>query len=171
MEEPTKEGGLLDLALSNKERLIGDVMAEDSLTNSDHKIMEFRILWGGSRAINKIATLGFWTANFGLLGDHLGRIPWPWVLERRGVQESSLIFKGHFLQAQEWCIPIDKKLSKECRWAAWINKELLKKNQTQAAGVREMEEGTDHLWLIQRHCQSIQKWDEEGQGLSGIKLG
>lgn len=44
MEEPTKEGGLLDLALSNKERLIGDVMAEDSLTNSDHKIMEFRIL-------------------------------------------------------------------------------------------------------------------------------
>lgn len=46
---------LLDLVLTNTERLGGDVNAGSSLGYREHKITEFRILQGGSRAISKIS--------------------------------------------------------------------------------------------------------------------
>jgi len=36
-----------------------------------------------------------------------------------------LLFKHHFLRAQDWCIPLRKKSSKGGRRPAWISKELL----------------------------------------------
>lgn len=45
---------LLDLVLTNKERLGGDVNAGSSLGYREHKTTEFRILQGRSRAISKI---------------------------------------------------------------------------------------------------------------------
>lgn len=58
-----------------------------------------------SKANRRITTLDLRRADFGLLGDMLGGIPWDVVLERRGVQESSLIFRDYFLQAQEPSFP------------------------------------------------------------------
>lgn len=40
---------------------------------------------------------------FGLFNDMLGRGPWNKTLEGRRAHENWLIFKNHFLQAQEWC--------------------------------------------------------------------
>ncbi|GAB0206941.1 hypothetical protein GRJ2_003159700 [Grus japonensis] len=76
VEEPTRRGVLLDLVLTNKEGLVGDVKAGGSLGCSDHEMVEFRILRGRSRAISRITTLDFRRANFGLFKDLLGRIPW-----------------------------------------------------------------------------------------------
>ncbi|GAB0189216.1 mitochondrial enolase superfamily member 1 [Grus japonensis] len=90
-------------------------------------MMEFRILCGRSTAISRITTLDFRRANFGLFKDLLGRIPWVKALEGRGVQESWSIFKHHFLQAQDWCIPMSKKSSKGGRRPAWMSKEILRK--------------------------------------------
>lgn len=42
-----------------KEGLVGDVKAGDDLGCSDHKVVEFGILCGRSRAISRIATLDF----------------------------------------------------------------------------------------------------------------
>ena len=42
MEEPMRRGVLLDLVLTNKEGLVGDVKAGSSLGCSDHEIVEFR---------------------------------------------------------------------------------------------------------------------------------
>lgn len=58
---------------------------------------EFRILRGGDKAKRKITSLDFGRADFGHFRDLLGRILWDIVLEIRGVQESSLIFRDHFL--------------------------------------------------------------------------
>jgi len=75
--------------------------------------VEFRILRGGSRAISRIKTLDFRRANFGLFKELLGGIPWARALKGRGVQECWSLFKRHFLHAQERCIPLRKKSSKE----------------------------------------------------------
>ncbi|XP_068809550.1 uncharacterized protein [Struthio camelus] len=91
--------------------------------------LEFRILRGGSRAISRIATLDFRSANFGLFRDLHRGISWGRALEGRGVQESWLIFKHHLLQAQDRCIPLRKKSSKAGRRPAWMSKELLAKLQ------------------------------------------
>ncbi|GAB0204057.1 hypothetical protein GRJ2_002871300 [Grus japonensis] len=127
VEEPTRRGVLLDLVLTNKEGLVGDVKLGGSLGCSDHEMVEFRILRGRSRAISRITTLDFRRANFGLCKDLLGRIPWVRALEGKGVQEIWSIFKHHFLQAQDRRIPKNRKSSKGGRRPAWMSKELLEK--------------------------------------------
>ena len=125
VEKPRRQGVLLDLVVTNTEGLVGDVKAGGSLGCSDHKLVEFRILHGGSRAISSIVTLDFRRANSGLFKDLLGRIPWVRALEGRGVQESWLISKHHFLQAEDWCISKGKKSSKGGRRPARMTQELL----------------------------------------------
>jgi len=124
-EEPRRRGMLLDLVLTNKEGLVEDVKAGDSLGCSDHEMVEFRILRGGSRAISRIKTLDFRRANFGLFKDLLGGIPWIRALESRGIQKSWLLFKHHYLHAQDRCMPLSKRSSKGGRRLAWMSKELL----------------------------------------------
>jgi len=72
VKEPTRGGALLDLVLTNKEGLVEDVKVGGRLGCSDHEVVEFRILRGGSRAISRIKTLDFRRANFGLCKEPLG---------------------------------------------------------------------------------------------------
>jgi len=125
VEEPTRRGTLLDLVLTNKEGLVEDVKVGGRLSCSDHEIVNFRILHGGSRATSRIKTLDFWRANFDLFKELLGGIPWDRALIGRGFQECQSLFKHHFLHAQDWCIPLIKKSRKGGRRPACMNKELL----------------------------------------------
>jgi len=84
VEDPTRRGALLDLVLMKKEGLVEDVKAGGSLGCSDHEMVNFRIMRGGSRATKRIKTLEFKRANFGLFHDLLGGIPWVRTLEGRG---------------------------------------------------------------------------------------
>lgn len=101
LEDPIRNGGLFDLILTNREGLVGDVKVGDSLGCSDHEIVEFSIEQGVCRIARKIATMDFGRADLYLLKDLLGRIPWEWALQGRGVQECWSVFKHHFFQAQE----------------------------------------------------------------------
>jgi len=125
VEEPTRKGALLDLVLKNKEGLVDDVKVGGRLGCSDHEMVEFRILRGGSRALSMIKSLDLRRANFGLFKELLGGIPWARGLEDRGVQGCWWLFKHYFLHAQEWYIHLRKKSSKGGRRLAWLNKELL----------------------------------------------
>ncbi|GAB0203559.1 hypothetical protein GRJ2_002821500 [Grus japonensis] len=127
IEDPTRRGAMLDLVLTNKEGLVGDIKLKGSLGCSDHEMVEFRILRAVRRAHSKLTTLDFRRADFGLFRDLLGRIPWDKALEGRGAQESWLVFKGHLLQAQERCIPTKRKSSKNTKRPPRMNKELLDK--------------------------------------------
>jgi len=119
VEEPTRKGALLDLVLTNKEGLVEDVKVGGRLGCSDHEMVEFRILRGGSREISRIKTLDLRRANFGLFKELPGGIPWARALEGRGVQECWSLFKCHFLHAQERCIPLRKKCCKGGRTFPW----------------------------------------------------
>ncbi|GAB0183760.1 hypothetical protein GRJ2_000841300 [Grus japonensis] len=94
-------GSMLDLVLTNKEGLVGNVKLKGSLDCSDCEMQVFKILRAARRALSKLTALDFRRADFGLFRDLLGRIPWDKALEGRGAQDSWLIFKGHLLQAQE----------------------------------------------------------------------
>jgi len=125
VEEPTRRGVVLDLVLTNKGGLVEDVKVGGSLGCTDHEMVEFKILRGGSRAISRIKTLDLRRADFALFKELLGGIPWVRALEGRGVQEHWPLFKHHFLQAQEWCIPLRKKSGKGGRRSSWMSKEFL----------------------------------------------
>ncbi|GAB0206764.1 mitochondrial enolase superfamily member 1 [Grus japonensis] len=141
VEEPMRRGVLLDLVLTTKEGLVGDVKVGGSLGCSDHEMVEFRILRGRSRAVSRITTLDFRRANFGLFKDLLGRIPWVKALEGKGAQESWLIFKHHFLQAQDQCIPKNRKTRKGGRRPAWMSKEPLEKLKGKKEAYRMWKKG------------------------------
>jgi len=87
VKESTRNRALLDLVLTNKEGQVEDMKAGDRLSCSDHEMVEFRILRGGSWATSRIKTLELRRANFGLFKELLGGIPWARALEGRGVQE------------------------------------------------------------------------------------
>ena len=74
VEEPTRRGALLDLVLTNTEGLVEDVKVGGRLGCSDHEMVEFRILHGGSRVVSRIKTLDLRKANFGLFKELLGGI-------------------------------------------------------------------------------------------------
>ncbi|PKU40303.1 glycerol kinase [Limosa lapponica baueri] len=96
---------MLDLILTNSDRLVGNVKLKRSLDCSDHEMVEFKILRAVRKAQSKFNALDFRKTDFGLLKDLLGRIPWDKDLEGRGAQEGLLIVKDHLFQAQEHCIP------------------------------------------------------------------
>lgn len=60
---------LLDLVLSNKDGLVRDVKVRGNLGYGDHEVVEFKILYGRSKAQSRIGTLDFWRANFDLFWD------------------------------------------------------------------------------------------------------
>jgi len=74
VKESTSRAVLMDLVLTKKEELIEDVKAGGSLIYSDHEMVEFRILHGGSTSISRIKTLDFRRANFGLFKDLLRNV-------------------------------------------------------------------------------------------------
>jgi len=74
---------LLDLVLTNK-GLVGEVKVGSRLGCSDHEMVEFRILHGGSRELSRISTLDFRKGNFGLFRGQLGGIPWIRAPEMKG---------------------------------------------------------------------------------------
>ncbi|GAB0176272.1 hypothetical protein GRJ2_000092400 [Grus japonensis] len=141
IEEPTRRGAMLDLILTNKEGLVGDVKLKGSLGCSDHKMVEFRILRAVRRVHSKLTTLDFRRADFGLFRDPLGRIPWDKALEGRGPQDSRLISKGQLLQAQERCIPAKRKSGTNTRRPTRMNKELLGKVKHKKEAYRGWKQG------------------------------
>ena len=118
---------MLELVLTNKEGLVGNVKVKDSLGCSDYKIVEFKILRAARRVRKKFATLDFRRADFCLLRDRLGRIPWDKAPEGRKAQESWSVFKDQLLQAQEQCTLTKRQSGRNARRPTWMNKELLAK--------------------------------------------
>ncbi|PKU33645.1 glycerol kinase [Limosa lapponica baueri] len=70
-EEPTRRGAMLDLVLTNKEGLVGNVKLKGSLGCSDHETVEFKILRVVRRVHSKLTTLDFRRTDFGLFKDLL----------------------------------------------------------------------------------------------------
>ena len=84
VEEPTRRRRSAG-PCTNEQRGTGeDVKGGGRLGCSDHEMVEFRILHGGSRAISRIKTLDLRRANFGLFKELHGGIPWVRALEGRG---------------------------------------------------------------------------------------
>ncbi|GAB0199210.1 hypothetical protein GRJ2_002386400 [Grus japonensis] len=132
---------MLDLVLTNKEGLVGNVKLKSSLGCSDHEMVDFKILRAARRVHSKLTTLGFRRADFGLFRDLLGRVPWDKALEGRGAQDSWLVFKDYLFQAEEQCIPTKRKSGKNTRRPPWMNKELLDKLKHKKEAYRGWKQG------------------------------
>jgi len=99
IEEPIRRGALMDLILTDKEGLTGDVKVEGILGCCDHEIVESGIT-KRRRSTEKLTTPNFRREDIGLLKDLRGGVPWDKALDSKGAREGWLIFTDHLLQAQ-----------------------------------------------------------------------
>jgi len=71
---------MLNLVLSNKEGLVGNVKLKVNLGQRDHEMMNFKILRAARRLHSKVTTLDFRRADLGFFRDLLSRAdgikPW-----------------------------------------------------------------------------------------------
>ena len=88
VEEPIRQGVLLDPAPSNRNGLVRDVKVRGSLGCSDCEMVEFKNMSGRSKAKSRIATLAIQRANSDLFWGLLGSLSWARVLEGKGAHES-----------------------------------------------------------------------------------
>lgn len=90
---------MLDLILTNKEELVGDIKAEDSPGCGDCEVM----VWEPERRrIKQTAVLTSWdfrTTDFGLFRNVFRKLQWDTILERRVVQERQWIFTDCLIQS------------------------------------------------------------------------
>ncbi|GAB0180961.1 nucleoside diphosphate kinase 6 [Grus japonensis] len=70
-----RRGAMLDLVLTNKEGLVGNVKLKGGLGCSDHEMVEFKILRTVRREHSKLTTLDLRRADFGVFRNLLGRVP------------------------------------------------------------------------------------------------
>ena len=59
VREPTRDGALLDLLFTNRERLVGDVKVRNCLGQSNHETVGFSILGDVRKVTSKTAILNF----------------------------------------------------------------------------------------------------------------
>jgi len=92
--ESTSRGAMLDLVLTNKEGLVGNVKLKGNLGCGDHEKSEFRILRAAKRVHSKLTTLGFRRPDFGFFRDLLGRVAWDEALEGKGSSRKLVNIQG-----------------------------------------------------------------------------
>lgn len=67
---------MLDLILTNKKELLGNVRLKGILGFGDHEVVGFAVLRAMSRAQSKLISLQFRITDFGLFRDLLSTEPW-----------------------------------------------------------------------------------------------
>lgn len=82
---------MLDLVLTKREGMVGNMKLEGSLECNDQEMVTFEILRVVRRVCSKLATLDFRRTDFSLLRHMLGAVPWYKALKGRWVQESKLV--------------------------------------------------------------------------------
>jgi len=136
-----RRGAMLDLVLTNKEGLVGNVKLKGSLGCSDHEMVEFKMLRTVRRVHSELTALDFRRADFGLFRDLLGRLLCDKALEGRRAQVCCLMFKDLLLQPQEQCIPTKRKSGINTRRPAWMKRELLGKLKHRKEAYRGWKQG------------------------------
>ncbi|PKU40568.1 rna-directed dna polymerase from mobile element hypothetical protein [Limosa lapponica baueri] len=81
---------MLDLVLTNKEGLVGNVKLKGGPGCSHHEMVELKILRAARKVHSKLTTLDFRRADFGLFRDLLGRV----YLGSKGSSHTTQVTEG-----------------------------------------------------------------------------
>ena len=149
-----RRGAMLDLVLTNKKGMVGNVRLKGSLGHSDHEIVEFKILRTARRTHSKLTTLEFRRADFGLLRDLLGRIPWDKALEGRGTSRKLVNIQGSAPPSSSNAS--QKEVRQKCQEACLDEQRAPGQTQAQKGSLQRVKARTGSLGGIQRNCPSSQ---------------
>jgi len=125
LDMPTRNEALLDLPLTNQEKLLYNISVSNSLGCCDHNIVEPRILLISLKISSKTKVLYFQKADFSSRRAQLGGIPWETSMEDKEVNTIWHFFKNAFLEPQKQFMSFKVKGRRQRKSLPWFNYEFL----------------------------------------------
>ncbi len=102
VHEPTREHNILDLILASEKNIVSDVVIDNTLSTSDHNLVQFKIIVEGNIKFQVPNRLNYILARWNILkerfANHLVNI-------NKDGNEYWNNFKDNLLISQEECIP------------------------------------------------------------------
>jgi len=150
---------MLDLVLTKKEGLAGNVKLKGSLGCSDHEMVQLKILRALRKVHSKLNTLDFRKADFGLFRDLLCRVPWDKALKGRW-DTSKLVNTQGSPSPNSGTTHANKEAVRQKHQEACMDEQAAAGQTPRQKGSLQGVEGRkDSLRGIQRNCSS-----SEGSG-------
>ena len=124
VSEPTRNGNILDLLLTNTTGIIHDVEVVEGIHGSDHEAIHFSIKSATPRrSTAPRAIYNFRAANFDQFREVLSKIPWDCCFLSGSIEEAWSNFKDLFFSAADQCIP--KSILRRKKRMSWLTDETL----------------------------------------------
>ncbi|XP_056395052.1 uncharacterized protein LOC130290887 [Hyla sarda] len=124
VEDPTRCDALLDLIISNKAELVGNVTVRENLGNSAHNIVTFDLKCRKQRQTGKAKTYNFKKANFPGLRAALQDIDWGEVFSNADTEGKWDIFKSTLNNYTAKYIPKGNKYKRLKLNPTWLTNEV-----------------------------------------------
>jgi len=86
VESSTQRDAILDLLVTNRRMITGDIKTEGSLGCSDHALVEFAFLRYIEKVRSIVRTLNFRKVKFQLFKELVNRTPWETALIAKGAK-------------------------------------------------------------------------------------
>ena len=120
----TRGKALLDLVLATGDDLIGDLVIDGKLGDSDHELITFTIRRKAGMSVSNTEVLDFRKADFDKLKRLVSQALRDHDPREMGVQEEWLLLKEAILNAQAKSIPTQRKGSKKAQQPSWLSRDL-----------------------------------------------
>ena len=122
---PTRQSEILDLILTNDEKLIEDVELGEAIGNSDHAIIRFKIKCKFKRTNDRMfCTPNFGKGNYDAIRMFLSRFEWIEMFKGKTVDEMWIIVKSTLAEAQDRFIPMRRMGAMKSPKPLWFNHEV-----------------------------------------------
>ena len=115
---------LLDLVLAMGDDLIGDLVIDGKLGDSDNELITFIICRKAGKSVSSTEVVDFRIADFDKLKRLVGQALRDHDPREMGVQEEWLLLKEVILSAQAKSIPTRRKGSKKAQQPPWLSRDL-----------------------------------------------
>ena len=160
IEEPTRRGALLDLFLTNKEGLVGDVKVKDSLVTmrwgcSDHEMVEFRILRGRRKVKSNLRMPDLRRVEFGLLQVSAWKSPMGCGPGGKAGLRKLVNIQGSPPPSSRGVQPIKYDIRQKCLEGCVDEQVAPGQTQTQKGSIQRVATRTGNLGGTQRCCLSM----------------
>lgn len=150
--EPTRGKNILDLILTTEERLVENVKIREPLSTSDHNVLEFNLIFGGSSNKDNITNFNrmaknYYKGNYKEINREIGIMSWEEAFANIGINEAWDFFLEFLTNLIDRYIK-NKKVKNSNVNKPWYNKTLTK-----------FAEKKTEAWLVYKSDESLENYE------------
>jgi hypothetical protein len=156
VKEATRNENILDLVLSTDDNLVADLSVGESLVNSDHNIIRFRLNMKTEIQSNEMRIPNFYKANFNLFRDKFSNVDWH-CMDEISVNEQWELLKDKIKEVERETVPFKIKRTQMGKMKPkWFNYNICKlitdRNKVYNTYKRNKNDDNKKAYVESRRC-------------------